>query len=468
MTEAEVEIWALGLLQQQGYTVLTGSLEAERNEQLDEVLLPGRLLQAIGRLNPELPQQARLDVLGSIRRVLAQAPADLVAANEALHRFFVGGVSVIYHTDRAYDTTARLIDFDNWQNNDFLAVNQFIIKDGRENKRPDILLFVNGLPLVLIELKNPGSEHATMERAYNQVQTYKAVLPRLFACNAFCVISDGHDAQAGTLTANRERYATWKTIDGQKEAHRLLPQLEVLLRGMLNRQTLLELLQFFTTYEKTSHLDKNGQRSQLTVKKLAAYHQYGAVKKAVARTIEASSARGDRRAGVVWHTTGSGKSLSMVFYTAMLLRAGAMHNPTVVVITDRNDLDEQLFGTFAASSSLLGTVPVQAQSRSHLQEQLRRAAGGVIFTTLQKFEGQLASDRTNIVVVADEAHRSHYGFDATFDEASADFNYGYAHQLRKALPNATFLGFTGTPIETEDVSTQNVFGNYIDMVPTGC
>ncbi|MBI2954380.1 MAG: type I restriction endonuclease subunit R [Chloroflexi bacterium] len=372
---------------------------------------------------------------------------------------------------------AWLVDFQNPDDNEFLAVNQFTVVEHNQKKRPDVVLFVNGMPLVVIELKNPADEHATVRKAYDQIQTYKAVIPSLFYYNAFCVVSDGLEARAGTISSAFSRFQAWKTIDGKKESSGHVSQLEVLIRGMLNRATLLDLIRNFIVFEKEKKTDaKTGLTQIETVKKIAAYHQYHAVNKAVESTRRAAAEKGSRKAGVVWHTQGSGKSLSMVFYAAKLIRD--LDNPTIVVITDRNDLDQQLFDTFAASAGLLGQPPAQAESREHLKSLLRVASGGIVFTTIQKFfpeDGGPAynrlSERRNIVVIADEAHRTQYGLKARIVDARARGGkpggkrvaYGFAKYLRDAIPNATYIGFTGTPVESADINTPAIFGDYIDV-----
>jgi type I restriction enzyme R subunit len=369
----------------------------------------------------------------------------------------------------------KLIDFDDVSNNDFVVANQFTIIEDGINKRPDVILFVNGLPLVVCELKNAADENATIKSAYKQIQTYKETIPSLFTYNAFCIISDGLEAKAGTLSSGLTRFMTWKSSDGKSEAAKNISQIETMILGMLNPATLLDLIRNFIVFEKDKKEDKDGIVSIETVKKLAAYHQYYAVNKAVERTIKASKPEGDKKGGVVWHTQGSGKSLSMVFYTGKIVLA--LNNPTVLVITDRNDLDDQLFDTFAASGSLLRQEPIQANDRESLKKLLKVGSGGVVFTTIQKFqpeEGNVydeLSNRKNIVVIADEAHRTQYGFKPkTVDEKDKEGNvvgkkivYGFAKYLRDALPNATYLGFTGTPIESSDVNTPAVFGNYVDI-----
>ena len=371
-----------------------------------------------------------------------------------------------------------LIDFTHPSNNEFLVINQYTIIENNQNKRPDILLFVNGIPIVLIELKNAADENATIRRAFDQIQTYKATIPGLFTYNAVCIISDGMECRAGGVSAGFSRYMTWKSADGKKEASRFIPQLEILIKGMLNPNTLLDLVRNFIIFEKSKKKDpKTGITQVETEKKLAAYHQYYAVNKAVENTLKAASIDGNRKGGVVWHTQGSGKSISMVFYTAKLVLS--LNNPTVVVITDRNDLDDQLFDTFAAGKQLLRQEPVQAKDRENLKQLLNVASGGIVFTTIQKFlpeagkaEYGRLSDRTNIVVIADEAHRTQYGFEAklvdvkdkeTKDVIGKRIAYGFAKYMRDALPNATYIGFTGTPIEGTDVNTPAVFGQYVDI-----
>ena len=422
---------------------------------------------------------------GDVQRI--NSP-ELLTNNEAFHRFLTDGVPVSYRTSLPMggiegglverNDYVWLIDFANPLNNEFLVVNQYTVIENNQNKRPDILLFVNGIPLVLIELKNAADASATVRRAFDQIQTYKAVIPCLFTFNAFCVISDGMECRAGSISADFSRYMAWKSADGGTEVSRFAPQLETLVKGMLNPATLLDLVRNFMVFEKSKKEDPETGITQVeTVKKLAAYHQYYAVNKAVENTLKAASADGNRKGGVVWHTQGSGKSISMVFYTGKLVLS--LNNPTVVVITDRNDLDDQLFDTFASSKQLLRQEPVQARDREHLKDLLKVASGGIVFTTIQKFlpdEGRAEydrlSDRNNIVVIADEAHRTQYGFDAKLlDERDKDTRevtgkriaYGFAKYMRDALPNATYIGFTGTPIEGTDINTPAVFGQYVDI-----
>jgi len=628
ITENQIESLSIQELEALGWSYLHGlaiAPEAEKSERenFEQVLLLARLHRAIARLNPDIPEEAQDQALKSVQRITSP---QLITNNEQFHRYLTDGVPVQYRIgNRERGDSVWLIDFANPENNEFLAVNQFTVVEKNQNKRPDVVLFVNGIPLVVMELKNPADEQATLRRAYEQIQTYKATIPSLFTYNAFCVISDGHEARAGTISSDFARFMAWKSIDGSKEASRFIPQLETLVKGMLNHNTFLDLIRNFIVFEKTKKLDRQSGLMQVeTVKKLAAYHQYFAVNKAVESTIRAAGIHsppqegwqtksdgvvkrgsknyfslpynpklkerarelrkagnlsevllwnqlknkqfkgldfdrqkiignyivdfyctncnvvieidgsshddkqaydaqrdaylqslgltvihlldadikknldgvmdmlyhhpafeppltppkeGNGKAGVVWHTQGSGKSLSMVFYAGKIV--AALDNPTIVVITDRNDLDDQLFDTFAASKQLLRQEPVQAENREHLKELLKVASGGIVFTTIQKFfpeDGsptyELLSERRNIVVIADEAHRTQYGFAAKLKEAKDEqtkevigkrIAYGFAKYLRDALPNATYIGFTGTPIEKEDRSTPAVFGNYVDV-----
>ena len=508
ITESAVEKFAIELLEQSGYQYVHGPAIAPDGEtperaSFEEVLLIDRLREAVGRLNPNVPLDCREDAVKQILRIVSP---EFIAHNEAFHRLLTEGIKVAFrkggHERGDY---VWLVDFTQPENNDFWVVNQFTVIENNVNKRPDVILFVNGLPLAVIELKNPVDENATIKSAFKQLQTYKQAIPGLFTYNAVMVASDGLEARAGSISAGFSRFMAWKTADGKEDASPLVGQLETLLRGMLNKKTLLDLIRHFIVFEKSKKEDKEtGIITIQMVKKLAAYHQYYAVNRAVESTLRASGfvkkkealsevlevreapssygltgvdsqPIGDRKGGVVWHTQGSGKSLSMVFYTGKIVLA--MDNPTVVVITDRNDLDDQLFDTFAASKQLLRQEPVQAENRDHLKELLKVASGGVVFTTIQKFqpeEGNIyetLSERENIIVIADEAHRTHYGFKAKILDAKDENGvvvgkkivYGFAKYLRDALPNATFLGFTGTPIESTDVNTPAVFGNYVDV-----
>jgi type I restriction enzyme R subunit len=437
----------VGWKRQHGPSIAPGEILAER-EAWDQVVLVGRLKDAVDRLNPDAPTSARDEAVRRVLRLDAPSP---IARNLLFHRYLVDGVEVEYAAGdgRIAGERIRLVDFDRPATNDFLAVNQFTIVEAGENRRPDVVLFVNGLPLVLLELKDPTTETADIWSAFNQLQTYKSKIPGIFDYNELLVASNGVEARYGSLTSGREWFMRWRTIDGVDLAPPYR-ELEVLVRGLLAPERLLPYLRHFVVYE-----DEAGG----VAKKLAAYHQFFAVDRALEAAVEASRPDGDKRAGVVWHTQGSGKSLSMTFFAGRLVLEPALENPTIVVITDRNDLDDQLFGTFARCAELLRQDPVQAESSAHLKRLLSVAAGGVVFTTIQKFlpdEGggrfPRLTDRRNVVVIADEAHRSQY-----------DFIDGFARRLREALPNATFIGFTGTPIELSDRSTPAVFGDYIDV-----
>lgn len=469
ISENEIEEIALGYLQSLGYGYVLGtdiSPDGDHPERTyNDVVLSTRLRDAIDKLNPTISQDAKEDAL---KKVLRTDSPNLLINNETFHKYLTDGIDVEVRTDSGIrGEKVYIVDFENPENNEFLAINQFTVIEGNQNKRPDIILFVNGLPLVVIELKNAVDENATIKSAYNQIQTYKQAIPSLFTYNELLIISDGWDAQSGTLTSGFGRFMPWKTKDGKTEASHLDMGMQVMFNGMLNKHTLLDLIRQFIVFEKSD---------SKTLKKVAAYHQYYAVNKAVESTVTASSETGDQRGGVIWHTQGSGKSLSMVFYSGKLIIDPRMENPTLVILTDRNDLDEQLHETFTNCQQLLRQEPQKAENRQNLRELLKVASGGIVFTTIQKFmpmqtdivqngnelnepsveyigaDIQALSERKNIVVVADEAHRSQY-----------DFIDGFAKHLRDALPHATFIGFTGTPIETTDKNTQAVFGNYVDI-----
>ena len=465
VTEGEVEEAALAWLEELGYAVLHGpdiGPEGEEPERgsYDEVLLTERLRKALARLNPHLPAGTLEDVLRKVQQM--QTPS-LVEENRRLHRYLVEGVPVeVTREDGSIGgDAARLVDFDDIEANDWLAANQFTVIAQENNRRPDIVLFINGLPLAVIELKNPGDENATLEGAFNQLQTYKSEIPSLFRANAALITSDGLEARFGSLTADLERFMPWRTVDGSMIAPKGAPELETAIGGVFEKNRFLALIRDFTVFEDTG---------AGLVKIVAGYHQFHAVRHAVRRTIAATTPEGDRRIGVIWHTQGSGKSLLMAFYAGQILAHPDMGNPTVVVITDRNDLDDQLFGTFSMCRDLLRLTPHQAESREDLQEELTRPSGGVVFTTIQKFKPEsgesnypLLTDRRNVVVIADEAHRSQYGFRARVGGKTGEISYGFAKYLRDALPNASFIGFTGTPVEKEDANTPAVFGEYIDI-----
>jgi type I restriction enzyme R subunit len=451
ITESEVEQDVLGILKGLGYKTLWGpdiapapdGVRPERGSYSDVVLVD-RLREAVERINPGIPAGARAE---AIKKVLRSESQNLIADNHSFHKMLVDGVDIDYRKgERIISDKVWLVDYAKLSNNEFLAVNQFTVIENNYNRRPDVILFINGLPVGVIELKNPVDEYATVRSAFNQFETYKVQIPSLFRFNEVLIISDGSRAKAGTISSDWERFLPWKTIDGEETAPIAIPEIEVILKGMCNKKVLLDLIRHFVVYEK---------EQTKTIKKIAAYHQYHAVNKAVEATIKAS--KGDKRCGVVWHTQGSGKSLIMVFYAGKLVLS--MDNPTIVVLTDRNDLDDQLFGTFSRCQELLRQKPVQVTARSKLRESLAVASGGVVFTTIQKFlpeekgdQFPQLSERRNIVVIADEAHRSQY-----------DFIDGFARHMRDALPNASFIGFTGTPIEKTDRNTRAVFGNDIDI-----
>jgi type I restriction enzyme R subunit len=455
LTESDLENIVLGWFGELGYTILHGPEIAPETSQSERAsysdpLLPARVHSALSRLNPHLPPDALEEAFRKLTRI--DSPS-LIQRNHAFHRFLVEGIPVEYRARaRIVFDSARLFDLANPDKNDWAVVNQLTVVEGHHNRRPDIVVFVNGIPLGVLELKNPGDETATLWSAFNQLQTYKEQIPSLFAFNELLVISDGYDARIGSLSSNRERFAPWRTIEGEEEA-RLRPPIEVLTKGVFRKDHLLDLVSHFVVFE--------GEADGSLVKKLAGYHQFHAVNKALDTTVAASRPTGDRRIGVVWHTQGSGKSLTMVFYAGKVILHPAMENPTLVVLTDRNDLDGQLFGTFSRCHEILRQTPVQAETRRRLRELLRVASGGVVFTTIQKFlpdpetDGDTfpkLSDRRNIVVIADEAHRSQY-----------DFMDGFARHMRDALPNASFIGFTGTPVELSDRNTKAIFGDYISV-----
>lgn len=457
ITENEIEQIALDILNEDlGYTVLYGPDIAEvENKERDynEVVLQQRLREAIEKINPDIPFDAKEE---AFKKALRTTTISLFENNQAFHRMLTEGIDVKFGIGDGKAKTDKvwLIDFANPDNNEFLAINQFTVIENHNNKRPDIVLFVNGLPLVVIELKNALNENADTKAAYNQLQTYKQLIPSLFTYNAFLIVSDGWFAKGGTLSSDYSRFMEWKTADGVNIIDtQTQPEMEPMIKGLLNKKTLLDVIRHFIVFEKTK---------EKTIKKIAAYHQYYAVNKAIEKSIEATTTQDDDlkgRAGVVWHTQGSGKSLSMVFYTGKLVLTEQLNNPTIVVLTDRNDLDQQLFETFGNCEQLIRQKPKQAENRDDLKDKLSVASGGVVFTTIQKFLPEnpgitypQLSDRRNIVVIADEAHRSQY-----------DFIDGYAKHMRDALPNASFIGFTGTPIEKEDKNTTAVFGDYIHI-----
>ncbi len=464
MNESQLENMCLDWFRGVGWEVLCGydiAPDGNNPARADyrQVLLLEQLEAAIGRINPHLPVECVEQVVAAIRK---PESLDLLTNNRAFHRMLLDGVSVQYkQDDEIKHDKAFLIDFEKLDNNRFMAVNQFTVEGTKQHCRPDIVCFINGLPISVLELKSPTDENADIWAAFNQLQTYKKEISDLFICNEALVISDGLDARIGSLTANRERFMPWRTIKNEKDRPALEWQLETLVKGFFDRELLLEYIRYFILFEN------DGEK---IIKKIAGYHQFHAVREAVKETIEASASKGSKKAGVVWHTQGSGKSISMCCYAGMLLQQKEMNNPTLVVVTDRNDLDGQLFTTFSNAHELLKQRPVQANSRDELRRMLaERESGGIIFTTVQKFfplddedEHPVLNDRHNIIVISDEAHRSQYGLKAKLSKDGA-YKYGYAKYMRDAIPNAAFIGFTGTPISFEDKDTCSVFGNYVSI-----
>jgi type I restriction enzyme R subunit len=466
--EETVEYAALDWLHHAGFEFLHGpsiapGMPDTERDSFGDVVLVGRLKEALARLNPDASTEGQAEAL---RQLLEPAGGSQMGMNQAMHRLMTEGVRVEL-PDGLGGVRAehlRVLDLDpplpgQAAHNDLLAVNQFTVIEGQVERRPDVILFVNGLPLVILEFKNTKDTSATIEKAHTQLQTYQKQLTRLFAYNALLVVSDGVQARLGVMDAPLQRFQPWKTVTGKE----VLPEsLGTLIAGVFNPTVLLDLIRHFIVYE---------QDGVNVVKKVAAYHQYHAVLQAVRKTVQASRLGGNRKGGVVWHTQGSGKSLTMVFYAGKLAVQPELSNPTIVVLTDRNDLDDQLFGTFSHCAGLLRQVPVQVSARSELRTKLgERAAGGIVFTTIQKFLPEekgdafpTLSERLNIIVIADEAHRSQYGLKAKVNADTGDLTYGFAKHIRDALPNATFLGFTGTPIETQDADTRAIFGDYIDI-----
>jgi type I restriction enzyme R subunit len=465
--ESDLEQAAIEWFEELNYDKAYGpevSPEGEYPERMfySDVLLIDRLRDALFRINKHLPKEA---IEEAIRIIEVPKSPSLLINNRAFQKMITDGIDVQYKAADGTYPTEKVWIFDTHpdriDNNDFLVVNQFTVVENGNEKRPDIVVFVNGIPIAVFELKSASNEEVGISDAYNQLQTYKKTIPSLFTYNSFMVISDGVNARVGTLTADEERFMMWRTIDGYDLAPASLPQLEVLIKGMFEKHRLLDIIKHFVLFQTDGeHLYKI----------LAGYHQYHATNKAIASTERAILDDGDRRIGVIWHTQGSGKSLSMVFYAGKLV--WTFDNPTIVVVTDRNDLDDQLFATFSKSKDLLRQTPKQAESRAHLRELLSVESGGIIFTTVQKFapdEGEdshpFLTDRRNVIVIADEAHRSQYGFQAEVvtKEDKASIKYGYAKYMRDALPNASFIGFTGTPVELTDKNTPAVFGDYIDI-----
>ncbi|MCC7406350.1 MAG: type I restriction endonuclease subunit R [Bdellovibrionales bacterium] len=466
ITEAELENLLLDQLKGIGYTIKSEEEVGPDGtnplrESHDEVIYKKILAQAINTLNPSLPDEAKQD---AVRKITQSELPNLLAENRRIHRLITDGVDVEYY---AKDGTlasgkVKIIDFETPSNNEWLAISQFVVINGQNNRRPDVVVFVNGLPIVVVELKAPGSENATVDSAFNQLQTYKEQIPQLFYTNAALVISDGIISRVGSLSSDFERFMPWRTKNGKDILTKGHPEQETLIEGVLAHDRILRLIRDFTVF---------GEAGSGLIKIIAGYHQFHAALAALGKTIEATKVDGSRKVGVIWHTQGSGKSFLMAFYAGQLVRSLQMKNPTIVIITDRNDLDEQLFGTFSLCKDLIYQVPVRAESRSELRELLNnRAAGGVIFTTIQKFAPEdgktdhaCLTDRENVVVIADEAHRTQYGFRAKVDSKTGQVSYGFAKYLRDALPKASYIGFTGTPVEATDVNTPAVFGNYIDI-----
>jgi type I restriction enzyme R subunit len=440
-----------------------------QRESFASVILDNHFKASLKQLNPTLPESARVE---AYQKVINLGTLDIMENNERFHTLLTGGVTVEYTKNgRTKGINVKLLDVEDPENNSFWVVNQLLVKENNNERRFDVVVFVNGLPLVFVELKSATDEKATLYKAYTQIQNYKKAVPSIFYYNALCIIADGIDAKTSSISALFTRFLSWKAPEKIENDPRT--QLQILTKYMLSKKTLVALIRYNTVFEQEERKDeKTGLVFQLKIKKVAAYHQYYAVQKAVEQTLRATNAKeGDRKVGVVWHTQGSGKSLSMVFYAGQMITHPQMKNPTIVMLTDRNDLDDQLFSTFGHCKQLLRQTPVQAESREHIKELLKVLGGGVIFTTIQKFAPSAGnvyenlSERTNIVVVADEAHRSQYGFkgQVVTTKEDSEIRYGNAKYLRDALPNASYIGFTGTPIEKEDKSTPAVFGGYIDI-----
>ncbi|MDD3041004.1 type I restriction endonuclease subunit R [Bacteroides sp.] len=483
--ESHLEEATLEWFEELGYEIVFGpdiapDGEYPEREDYSDVILNDRLKEALTRINPRMPSDAIEDAFRQI--TIPQSPS-LIMNNKAFQKMITDGIDVqVKQADASYRTEkVYVFDFEKPLNNEFMVANQFTIVEHGVEKRPDVVSFVNGIPLVVIELKSASEENVDITQAYNQLQTYKMTIPSLFTYNSFMVTSDGINARAGTLTSDEDRFMSWRTIDGDDVAPLSIPQLEVLIKGMFQRDRFLDIIKHFVLFQSDG---------KDTIKILAGYHQYHAVNKAVESTERATQESGDRRIGVVWHTQGSGKSLSMVFYAGKLVINEELENPTIVIITDRNDLDDQLYGTFLKSKDILRSTPVQATDRTHLRELLNnRTSGGIIFTTIHKFapfaneskeeieldmvaedsaeyrSSMVLTDRNNVIVMADEAHRSQYGFGADIvkGDDEADVKYGYAKYMRDSLPNASYIGFTGTPVELTDKNTRAVFGDYIDV-----
>lgn len=457
ISEQQIEEIVLEILSELGYDTVFGpdiapDSDNPQRERWDDVLIKSDLIESIKRLNPEISDDNAEEVYRQLRRLNSQ---NIIENNEVFHKYLIEGFPFEYRDKKGDIKTdnIRLVDYNDPDNNIFKAINQFTIIENKKNRRPDIVIFVNGLPLIIIELKNASSETADLNSAYKQIQTYKKEIPTIFNYNELIILSDGTYAEVGTVTSNKEWFLAWKTIDGESIASPTIPQIDVMAKGLLKKEVLLDVIRYFVVFS-------DGKRKKKKV--LAGYHQYHAANKAIEKTEEAV---GDsKKVGIIWHTQGSGKSLTLAFYAGKLQVNEKLKNPTLVMLTDRNDLDDQLFQTFSSISCLRET-PVQVNTKEGLKEVLKRASGGIIFSTIQKFDQEIEvlSDRDNIIIAADEAHRSQYGFKAKVDKDTGETKYGFAKYLRDALPNASFIGFTGTPIDFEDRSTINVFGDYIDV-----
>ncbi len=474
LTENTIEQSFIDQLVSQGYTYYNGVdispiSDNPQRESFASVILDNHFKASLKQLNPTLPESARVE---AYQKVINLGTSDIMENNERFHTLLTDGVTVEYTKNgRTKGINVSLLDTEDPENNSFWVVNQLLVKENNNERRFDVVVFVNGLPLVFVELKSATDEKATLYKAYTQIQNYKKAVPSIFYYNALCIIADGIDAKTSSISALFTRFLSWKAPEKIENDPRT--QLQILTEYMLSKKTLVALIRYNTVFEQEERKDeKTGLVFQLKIKKVAAYHQYYAVQKAVEQTLRATNAKeGDRKVGVVWHTQGSGKSLSMVFYAGQMITHPQMKNPTIVMLTDRNDLDDQLFSTFGHCKQLLRQTPVQAESREHIKELLKVLGGGVIFTTIQKFAPSMGnvyenlSERANIVVVADEAHRSQYGFKGRVvtTKEDSEIRYGNAKYLRDALPNASYIGFTGTPIEKEDKSTPAVFGGYIDI-----
>lgn len=481
MSESHIEDWVLETLSTTGYQFLAPDkldpdVPGSFRERYNDVILNAYLQEALAKINPGISLQSIGQAIKDVERVTTYG--DLVSCNQHFQKLITEGVDVTF-LEKGEERTQKvwLVDTVDATNNYWAVTHQMTVIENGQNKRPDVIIYLNGIPVIVIELKNAADEKATVDKAYTQLKTYHKTIPTLFCYNLLEIISDGLEAKVGTITSDISRFMSWKTADGKTIAHRTTSELETMMEGLLNTSTLLDMFVNFTVFENYSYEDQRTKTIQVGVtKKIAAYHQYYAVKKAVISAATASAVGGNKKGGVVWHTQGSGKSLSMVFFTGLLVKE--LDNPTIVVITDRNDLDDQLFDTFANCKQLLRQVPQQIENRSHLIKELKnRKSGGIFFTTIQKFlpednnQFEQLSDRRNIIVLADEAHRTQYGFEAKTkyikdkqgNEIGTEITYGFAKHMHDALPNATFVGFTGTPVESTDKNTKAVFGEYVDV-----